>query len=247
MEKWAVDDRLKLGNGSGMESYLPVHADTSGHTPETGVEHCHIELADPTNSKGLLSLESNGTSRHQNHPFSPVRRHHRLSDWILLSMAVGTLLLAPWLIASEDLALQNPQPHMQDRLLVWIPAGLSTIVPDVVNTTDGQFYWPFPHACMSRRLFELDCPGCGLTRSTIKTLQGQWLAGFQRHHWGWLAALVLILHIPYRILSLSGSSMVRQAWLEQGLAKSVSWGIPLLALVITGEWILQKTISILNK
>ncbi|WP_196349502.1 DUF2752 domain-containing protein [Planctopirus limnophila] len=226
-----------------MESHLPVHADTSGHTPETGVEHRHTEHADQKNSQGSLSLKSNETSRHHNHQFSPVRRHRRLSDWILLILAVGALLLAPWLIASEDLALQNPQPHLQDRLLVWIPAGLSTIVPDVVNTTDGQFYWPFPHACMSRRLFDIDCPGCGLTRSTIKTLQGQWLAGFKRHHWGWLAAFVLILQIPYRILSLSGSSLVRQPWQEPWLARCISWGIPLLALVITGEWILQKTIS----
>lgn len=226
-----------------MESHLPVHTDTPGRAPETGVENSHNEHTDRKNSQGSLSLESNGISRHQNHPFSPLRRHHRLSDWILLILAVGALLLAPWLTASEDLSLENPEPHLQDRLLVWIPAGLSTIVPDVVNTKSGQTYWPFPHTCMSRRLFDMDCPGCGLTRSTIKTLQGQWMAGFKRHHWGWLAALVLVLQIPYRILSLSGSSLVRQPWQEQWLAKGVTWGIPLLALFITGEWILQKTIS----
>lgn len=230
-----------------MESHLPVHADTSGYAPETDLECSHTEHANQNNLQGSLSFESNGISRHQNDQSSPVRGHRRLSDWILLILALGALLMTPWLIASEDLALKDPEPHMKDRLLLWIPAGLSAIAPDVVNTTDGQFYWPFPHACMSRRLFDIDCPGCGLTRSTIKTFQGHWMAGFKRHHWGWLAALVLILQIPYRILSLSGSSMVRQAWLEQGLAKSVSWGIPLLALVITGEWILQKTISTLNK
>lgn len=226
-----------------MESHLPVHANPSGHAPEAGLEYSHTEHTSQKNSQGSRSLESNAGLRQREHQFSPVRRPRRLSDWILLILAMGALLLAPWLIASEDLALQNPPPHMQDRLLVWIPAGISPFVPDVVNTIDGQTYWPFPHTCMSRRLFDIDCPGCGLTRSTIKTLQGQWMAGFKRHHWGWLAALVLILQIPYRILSLSGSSLVRQAWLEQWLAKSVTWGIPLLAMVITGEWILQKTIS----
>jgi hypothetical protein len=59
-----------------------------------------------------------------------------------------------------------------------------------------------PGTCLSRELFHVDCPGCGLTRSIILLGRGEWRASWNLHHLGWLMALAIVGQIPYRILCL---------------------------------------------
>jgi hypothetical protein len=61
---------------------------------------------------------------------------------------------------------------------------------------------PLPQTCVSRILFGVKCPGCGLTRSVIHFAEGDWRASWQSHRLGGLMAVVIALQIPYRLLAL---------------------------------------------
>ncbi len=59
-----------------------------------------------------------------------------------------------------------------------------------------------PPLCMSRELFGVSCPGCGLTRSFVELAHGQWERAATFHRVGWLLAAAVVLQIPYRIAGL---------------------------------------------
>ena len=63
--------------------------------------------------------------------------------------------------------------------------------------------YPLPETCMSRRLFGIECPGCGLTRSFVYLAHGEWAASWNVHHVGWLLALAVVFQVPYRIFALA--------------------------------------------
>jgi hypothetical protein len=65
--------------------------------------------------------------------------------------------------------------------------------------------FPLPHACYSRTLFGVKCPGCGLTRSFVHLAHGDWQASWQVHQLGWLLAVIVLFQVPYRIALLVGS------------------------------------------
>jgi len=84
--------------------------------------------------------------------------------------------------------------------------GLSMLLTTVDNRTvslPGLAGYPLPEVCQSRRLFQLDCPGCGLTRSFIHFFHGRWAASYQLHRLGWLVAAFIILQIPYRVWAMA--------------------------------------------
>lgn len=75
--------------------------------------------------------------------------------------------------------------------------------------------WPAPETCLSRGLFGIDCPGCGLTRSFIYLAAGDWPASVAANRVGWLYAFAVVVQIPYRLFML--------AWLsKRGLPEPVS-------------------------
>jgi hypothetical protein len=59
-----------------------------------------------------------------------------------------------------------------------------------------------PPLCGSRALFNVECPGCGLTRSFIALAAGDWHTSFHYHRLGWLMALAVVMQIPYRVVAL---------------------------------------------
>jgi hypothetical protein len=78
----------------------------------------------------------------------------------------------------------------------------------LVEVADGQVavrgftQYPLPESCLSRSLFGLKCPGCGLTRSIIHLAEGDWRASWRSHRLGGLMAAVIVFQIPYRLLAL---------------------------------------------
>ena len=66
--------------------------------------------------------------------------------------------------------------------------------------------YPLPETCMSRRLFRIECPGCGLTRSFVYLAHGEWVACWHAHRVGWLLALTVVFQVPYRIFALATGS-----------------------------------------
>src|SRR6478752_10538865 len=65
--------------------------------------------------------------------------------------------------------------------------------------------WPkieLPPLCASRALFDIECPGCGLTRSFVALAAGDIQESWQLHRLGWLLALAVVGQIPYRLYAL---------------------------------------------
>ena len=107
------------------------------------------------------------------------------------------------------------------------------------ETPDGRVAFrglaqiPLPQTCVSRNVFGVRCPGCGLTRSVIHMAEGDWRASWRSHRLGGLLALLIALQIPYRLLALRRPDRpllpVRwQIWLSSAL----------IALLI-GNWLID--------
>ena len=62
-----------------------------------------------------------------------------------------------------------------------------------------------PGLCMSREIFGISCPGCGLTRSFVYLVHGQIEASYRAHRVGPLFAILIALQLPYRLWSLCWS------------------------------------------
>lgn len=56
-----------------------------------------------------------------------------------------------------------------------------------------------PPLCLWRRLFGVNCPGCGLTRSIVLAAHGHISAAFETHRMGPVFLAVGLLQIPYRL------------------------------------------------
>lgn len=58
---------------------------------------------------------------------------------------------------------------------------------------------PMPESCFSKKLFHVDCPGCGLTRSFIRLAEFDVAGSLAMHRLGWLLAATVLLQFPYRV------------------------------------------------
>jgi len=62
--------------------------------------------------------------------------------------------------------------------------------------------WPLPETCPARYLFNVECPGCGLTRSFIYLARRDLRAAWRMHRLGGILATLVVLQIPYRLTAL---------------------------------------------
>ncbi len=90
----------------------------------------------------------------------------------------------------------------------------------------------FPQTCLSRSLYDVKCPGCGLTRSLVHLAHGDWNASMTIHRLGWLVAIAVLLQFPYRIIMLSRSGDPIPGG---GIPKIFGY---VMIVLLTGNWIL---------
>ena len=90
--------------------------------------------------------------------------------------------------------------------------------------------YPLPHLCLSRLTFDVQCPGCGLTRSFIHLAHLDWQASYSVHRLGWLLALAVWVQIPFRLFAL-----YHKETLAPRITKSI--GFTFIALIIL-NWLL---------
>ena len=62
--------------------------------------------------------------------------------------------------------------------------------------------WASPQTCLSRSIWGISCPGCGLTRSFIYLAHGRLAASVAANRVGWLLAVATLVQIPYRSYAL---------------------------------------------
>ena len=59
--------------------------------------------------------------------------------------------------------------------------------------------WRIPEVCLYQRLLEVDCLGCGMTRSTVYALQGELTKALEHHILGPILALGVVVQTVYRL------------------------------------------------
>jgi hypothetical protein len=71
-----------------------------------------------------------------------------------------------------------------------------------------------PPSCPSRTIFNVSCPGCGLTRSFVYLIRAEWENSIRSNRVGWILMGAVALQIPYRLYALYGSGryLVRPAF-----------------------------------
>lgn len=60
---------------------------------------------------------------------------------------------------------------------------------------------PLPDTCLSRTVFGISCPGCGLTRSFAAMARGDIASALQLNPCGPLLFILCCLQVPYRVLA----------------------------------------------
>jgi hypothetical protein len=90
-----------------------------------------------------------------------------------------------------------------------------------------------PESCMSRTLFNSDCPGCGLTRSFIHLAAGRIGQSWDTNRVGWLLLIAVLLQFPYRIAALRNVAVDQTPPFQKWHAAFS--GVLIVALV--GNWL----------
>ena len=102
--------------------------------------------------------------------------------------------------------------HHRDMLLlagaVVLAACLLQVLPSQRVALVGFPERPLPHSCLSRSLFGVNCPACGLTRSFIHLFHGDVRSSWESHRLGWLFAVVVVTQIPYRLVAMRGPGRI---------------------------------------
>lgn len=137
--------------------------------------------------------------------------------------------------ADSHVASAARQRHLFFATLAIVVVGLACAlnVHDDRVALAGFADYPLPHLCMSRSMFGVTCPGCGLTRSFVYLAHGDWQAAWRAHRLGWLMAAIVLFQIPYRAWMLAGRRDALPARLVQAFAVAVvalliiNWGLSL--------------------
>ena len=131
---------------------------------------------------------------------------------------------------------QEPDPRSPSELfwdyyrsnfwlhVVFFLMSFAVIVCSFVMTSEGEttvrvpgISMPMPESCISRRIWKIDCPGCGLTRSFISMSHGKFPSAFSFNPAGPLVYLFVLIQIPwhaYQILRLvSLRRPIESGWL----------------------------------
>ncbi|MFK7819857.1 MAG: DUF2752 domain-containing protein [Planctomycetaceae bacterium] len=93
-----------------------------------------------------------------------------------------------------------------------------------------------PHTCASKVLFNMDCAGCGLTRSFIHLAAFRPEEAFRIHRAGPIVALVVLLQIPFRMLQIGrlrrGQPPYQAEWLW--------WVVGIVIALLFIHWFLAR-------
>ena len=156
--------------------------------------------------------------------------------------AVGSVETAEQgLPANSGQAEQDRVDVWDNRFVHWWLLGLSTAVIALsfcLRSSDETTVYlpvlnrPLPELCYSRRVFKLDCPGCGLTRCFINLSHGKFARAWQFHPAGFLLYGLIAFQIPFQSVQLWRIYHQRQPW------RIPKWEVMfyVLAAMMIGTW-----------
>ncbi len=94
---------------------------------------------------------------------------------------------------------------------------------------------PAPKMCGSRKWFDVECPGCGLTRGFIRLANGDWSGALALNRVAPLMVIAVLMQIPYRLAMLLGWPPARRL-AESPWPKAFGW---VLIVALIGNWLLK--------
>jgi hypothetical protein len=107
--------------------------------------------------------------------------------------------------------------------------GQSQVVLPLLNV-------PLPELCMSRRMFGLSCPGCGLTRCFISLARGDVGTAWSYNPAGLLLFAVVAFQIPLRAWQLW---RIRGGLPEVVMNGTAQVALSAVAVLMLGQWALR--------
>ena len=141
------------------------------------------------------------------------REEELLGHWIVFFICAG-ILLGGWLLSPPNRS--SPYLHI------------------------GRF--PIPDTCSFKNLTGLPCPGCGLTRSIVAGMHGDFGESLSYHKLGLLTLAYVCLQFIYRLIvivvpSLRARTQVVGKILNRGMVVLavfyvLNWGYTLLMLIL---------------
>ena len=99
---------------------------------------------------------------------------------------------------------------------LWALAGLAGVAGVAVLRAWVPAAGPEGSICFSRRVLDLPCPGCGLTRAFAHLAKGEWTAALSDHPLApVLAAELLLIWLAWGRAALRGLTFPRTDWVER--------------------------------
>ena len=96
---------------------------------------------------------------------------------------------------------------------------------------------PLPQTCLSRSIFGVSCPGCGLTRSFVAIGHGDLHAALLANPIGPAIYLLCLLQAPYRLVEYFGVGRSNAWWTTiTGRMDLVIWALVVALLV---QWVVR--------
>jgi len=138
--------------------------------------------------------------------------------------------------ATETLARAR-RAHMQWLVVcaaLVVVATLLEVEPRGV-TLPGLPGRPLPGLCVSRTVFHMNCPTCGLTRSFVAMAHGRLRLAYHLHRLGPLGFLLLLLQVPLRAYAVFTGALPRR--LRD--PRVGGWLVAVLAIALIGNWIVD--------
>jgi hypothetical protein len=146
-------------------------------------------------------------------------------------------------VIASDAAGKSRAPARPESLyhLVLLAACSMVLLLAVVLSIRGQTQVvlplvnvPLPELCMSRRMFGLSCPGCGLTRSFISLVRGDVAAAWAYNPAGLLLFAIVAFQVPFRGLQLW---RIRCGKPEVVLHRVGVAALVMVVVVLIGQWL----------
>ncbi|MBM3472802.1 MAG: DUF2752 domain-containing protein [Armatimonadetes bacterium] len=127
--------------------------------------------------------------------------------------------------------------HMQWLVLcaaVIVASALLEVQPRGI-TVPGAPGRPLPGLCVSRTVFHMNCPTCGMTRSFAAMAHGRLRLAFALHRLGPLGFLLVLLQVPLRAYAVF-TGVLPRAVRNPRLATRI---IVALVIALVGNWIVN--------
>ena len=101
---------------------------------------------------------------------------------------------------------------------IWALAGLVGLLGAVILHVWVPGSGPEGSICFSRRVLDLPCPGCGLTRAFAHLAKGEWTAALIAHPLApVLAVEILLIWLAWGRAALRGLPVPRPVWVERAV------------------------------